>query len=354
MAISFTACKSVDNTSKTKYGFVEKQSYLFINIKPGETIRVCGDTHFNLVEKSIQKWGEAIHRSFKVEESCDDPHVRMHGYEDDETKEICEENGLHNRMAVQYNDRPDFWDCDKSPNLVPFSVLHEVGHLFGMCDQYDAGLVGCKMYRQPADGSVMRSATTLDLMPDDILGIRVLACMTNYPANAEWAKNLSVKMAQWPDVAKEIKAFEKHTDEYEFLSLCSGVSEGADTNDAGDGSDADNSAGTTTFAKWSTGEPDIGNREENCAAMLTDGTWADRDCDDRKQFACQSEANLLQWTLTSSKAPWSEGLIACPEGMVFSVPATDQEVLALRKIMGTVSIWINLTDIDQEGTFVKK
>lgn len=49
--------------------------------------------------------------------------------------------------------------------------------------------------------------------------------------------------------------------------------------------------GYVTLSNWRKGQPDNFYKNEYCAAMMSDGTWADEPCDDLYPFICRDSTN---------------------------------------------------------------
>ncbi|RYZ90787.1 MAG: hypothetical protein EOP04_02790 [Proteobacteria bacterium] len=110
---------------------------------------------------------------------------------DPKGKAFCEAQSAVNRMFTAWDEETLYvYDCDKETARVPYSILHETGHLFGLCDQY-GGSNNCFWGMPPVKGSVMQSAVSLELTPEDIEGVQVIASSYNMDTNLKPLKLLS-------------------------------------------------------------------------------------------------------------------------------------------------------------------
>lgn len=147
----------------------------------GTNIKICGP-QTNRIIQAIETWGKALGRQYIFENSCDNPTIRSYGYNDPATlKYKLDASVLAFTMVVGtpleiFNNQPE--------EMSKATVLHEVGHLMGLCDQYIGGIRKCAKTTKPVQKSVMGSTSTYtELQNDDIEGIRYLAGMLNQTSN---------------------------------------------------------------------------------------------------------------------------------------------------------------------------
>jgi hypothetical protein len=204
---------------------------------PNDSILVCGK-YAQEVEKSIKDWASQIGRSeiVKVQSQC--PNARQnYAYvvetRDNETSKVvaeyCKEDT--DMTAFAYPNDYGFagrWfyvnNCNDLSDVKSFSwkinIAHEVGHLWGMCDQYNVDEakkgIGVGMHAtcssnfrsRFAELSVMNAGGVLDenssfisksviLMPNDAVALRLMACRSDIPANETWLQKRTDLVAQW-------------------------------------------------------------------------------------------------------------------------------------------------------------
>jgi len=184
-------------TSKTSWGHLDyARSALLLKVPPNGDLGICGPYRAE-VTTAIQTWAEVIGRRHYIsfDANCDRAlHIKTEAWSQ---AQICRQFNLPSNCNIvgfaggnQLVLRKDF---PRNNNL----VLHEVGHFWGMCDQYadssqpGGWLSSCsKSYRSSArhPESIMGAATTgrTALTPDDIAGIKAMALRTDIPLNAAW------------------------------------------------------------------------------------------------------------------------------------------------------------------------
>jgi hypothetical protein len=167
-----------------------------LNLRPGETMEVCGrfqdpqqkTAHEQAAQAAIQQWATAINRwgHFKLNPCGSGSKLVINIQAGNQT-------GLN---YFSYNPGQIYIGRTSNPNFLRAVILHEIGHSFGMCDQYtDAGSANCSEHHSPRqeNGEVMgaTSANKLQLTPGDIEGVRAAADLPNVPANQEWKQYLA-------------------------------------------------------------------------------------------------------------------------------------------------------------------
>ncbi|MGE0173956.1 MAG: hypothetical protein AB7T49_14260 [Oligoflexales bacterium] len=170
------SCKTSNNSSEPKWGYVESdlQPHILIRQPGGTEIRVCG-AHFSEISWAIKKWASAIGRTFIYNESCSNPTIRSYGREESFAQSECGKSGLEGRAFARPTAVPmQVVDCGFDGDI-RLALLHEVGHLWGLCDQYPGEIDHCTFSTEPDPDSVMASGQSDSLTSDDIDGIRSLA-----------------------------------------------------------------------------------------------------------------------------------------------------------------------------------
>jgi hypothetical protein len=168
-----------DDTSHVKYGYYKVTPQHLINLPTGGVITICG-AHSTEIKEAILIWGAALERRYDFKFDCTSPNIVSYAADDPFALAECKkwkEKGidLTGRMYTEsYKNPMPMVDCGSARDKRK-SILHEVGHFFGLCDQYHSQIQNCDLTTSPVPGSVMQSADRLDLSADDIVGIRNLA-----------------------------------------------------------------------------------------------------------------------------------------------------------------------------------
>lgn len=183
------SCKNynADHQSSLKWGHLKDwdPQYWLINVLPNETIDVCGDIELGgLAVIGIKRWlsqidrEKAVNVSYQFGNKCKNPgkwtvKIKPFGEGGNANPETHE-------IQAECND-----DCEST-------VLHESGHLFGLCDQYE-GIDNCDSNNQSAmkeKNSVMGDSYSTVFSHDDILGIKRLSQRPDIEANRIWSEFL--------------------------------------------------------------------------------------------------------------------------------------------------------------------
>jgi hypothetical protein len=187
LLLAGTACKVAHGPqagSDVKYGFLANQSRRLVKVPSGSTIRICGDDTDSL-GWAIATWGRALGRTYNVVVSCSSPDIKSFGATDPVARQECANANIDSGRGFA---RPDLYpqviyNCAAWNSGRKF-LLHEVGHLFGMCDQYQEALKNCVMKTQIDPSSVMAVADKEYLTDDDTTGIVALAADMGAPVAA--------------------------------------------------------------------------------------------------------------------------------------------------------------------------
>ena len=171
------ACKPAPNqASEVKSGRLGTAStYWLTNYPSGSALSLYGASP-QTVAWAINVWAAPLGKSFVVQSGTSPSQATVWSYSqrDAESRGWC--NGFAGR-AYALPDRTPMVivDCGGFARSGSSYVLHEVGHLFGLCDQYPEGISNCAVSTQPAPGSVMYSARTTSLTDDDVTGVMAVA-----------------------------------------------------------------------------------------------------------------------------------------------------------------------------------
>jgi hypothetical protein len=225
----FAACKHESpEVSETLGGHMPLTPEFLINLLPGDDISVCSSDRraASLAADAVKEWAAAIGRqrlNVRVDECTKGPanlHVRqmiqVKTYE--ESKMECAKYpswlGGHTIIAFKKEHRiyicKDVFSEEESENSsfisqlttginisskpsLQSTLLHEVGHIWGLCDQYEKSSLNCDanyVIHTPEDASVMGAAHLKKLTWDDLETLAWLAQRPDISANKVWTKAL--------------------------------------------------------------------------------------------------------------------------------------------------------------------
>jgi hypothetical protein len=183
-------------------GFLEPT---LVNVPPNAKIAVCADAKMLApVMNAMRAWATALGRleHLKLEATCDPAGasgwVSVVDPVSAQDKADCQSDAFADPAFKKTDFGGGIMVCHPDQEMVGL-LIHEVGHLWGMCDQYadDTFEVGmhssCSKVNASASAttSVMNGTGPKELTPDDVAGIKALAARTDIPANAVWKKFLA-------------------------------------------------------------------------------------------------------------------------------------------------------------------
>ena len=164
-----------------------------LNVQPGETLGVCGPKKDGVI-KAVKEWASHTNRKdgFEIVSGC---HQKTNIYTEVWSRQrMCRHvrQGPRCRiMGLAIRNRLIVVDGASNTNL----LLHETGHLWGMCDQYpdrsgrwqyscDRYWRTDRMKKMAAMGFI--TPDRIDLTKDDIRGIKRLTTRKDLKANVPW------------------------------------------------------------------------------------------------------------------------------------------------------------------------
>ena len=113
-------------------------------------------------------------------------------------------------------------------------------------------------------------------------------------------------------------------------------------------------SGSSVYNSWNSGEPN-NSGDEDCAAMLSDGSWNDASCGNAYSSACYNGSSWAVFTAQSAQVFARAGR-NCFDGYEFSAPVTAAQNSALKAAADAAGasypLWINLQDREQEGHWI--
>lgn len=176
--------RGVLSPAERHFGFLQPSRHYLSNVPDKGTIGICGNTQFNEIKKAINMWGAAINRTYHVIQSCNNHDIEVHNRQDPKTLEAIKkwphfkkryDEGKDLAFVVIHEDGfLHFYNTTIKP-LSYTTILHETGHLFGLCDQYPESITICARTTAPVKKSVMMNAWKFNsLQQDDIEGLRNL------------------------------------------------------------------------------------------------------------------------------------------------------------------------------------
>lgn len=187
LLIALAACRTTKpSESDLTWGYLGNITpHNLIRQPSGTIIKVCG-LYSVQTTWAIQVWAAYINRRLIVVQSCDHPHIVTQSatLEPLLNEECIRRGNTSGLFADPYNHPMRIAMCNTTAlnsSDIQAAILHEVGHLWGMCDQYriQDGLKTCAYTTEPVEGSVMNINPPLYLTADDIAGIQNLASI--YP-----------------------------------------------------------------------------------------------------------------------------------------------------------------------------
>ena len=182
------ACSSI--MSNTSWGrMIEYQEVTLLKVPPKGKVTVCADNKSvgQHIAKAILVWAKEIQRDkyMTSDDNCSSSaDIKLSARLTDPS--ICP-------TAQTY---PTLGQIEYNSSYMSFPVmLHEVGHNWGLCDQYD-GVANCDdtlvshTNNDKVKESVMASNNSSVLMKDDIDGIRAIASFSGIGQNDAWKEFL--------------------------------------------------------------------------------------------------------------------------------------------------------------------
>lgn len=175
LALSIACAPVEQSTSGVKYGFlVDYEAPFLIHYPSGSTIRICG-SWLPQIRKSLTMWGAAINKTYNIIEDCENADVNGFARNAPRAVELCTKFGSGNgAFADLYGESANIIQCEAPTKYDDRMVLHEVGHLFGLCDLYEGGRDLCSSIKSVVEDSIMFQLQSDVLRQDDIDGIRAL------------------------------------------------------------------------------------------------------------------------------------------------------------------------------------
>ena len=190
------SCGTAPEPTSLKWGHLKSaRNALLLKVPPDGNLGICGP-YADDVSEAVRTWAAVINRAEQINISDDcrqKIHIKTEAWSH---ARICQLFSLPINCRIvgfaggnQLVIREDF---PLDNNL----VLHEVGHLWGMCDQYrgntrDGWMNNCNQYYrssqrhgESAMGAAYKGRTALTA--DDIKGIKALAIRNDIPMNSRW------------------------------------------------------------------------------------------------------------------------------------------------------------------------
>lgn len=218
----------VGETSDLMYGFLNNKTASLLTLKPGDKVLVCGTQQENLRELafvSVKKWSEASGRANLVveqNESCTNRKQYAASIAVAYNGSNCQGNilGYHSQSGQHH----DIVSCPLAKSSQgPATMLHEVGHAWGLCDQYDENNAARITFHDNCQSQYKSAAAARSIMgggyqnspngltEDDFLGIRIGACRPDIAANTAWLRANAEIVAEWktPAFKAEVERIQK-------------------------------------------------------------------------------------------------------------------------------------------------
>lgn len=156
-----------------------------INVKPNEEIELCGsDTE--ILKAAIIQWAKEIGRgAIKVVDCNKGTAVKIKvNISTNYTQYPCTINGVQGATDPSSG---QMYICSKLAAPKSYVIVHETGHLWGMCDMYPGQEQRCDTAHKTVvdNTAIMGNGNVKDnpeLRPDDISGIKAMADRTEFAA----------------------------------------------------------------------------------------------------------------------------------------------------------------------------
>jgi hypothetical protein len=184
-----------EQDSKVNWGHMGNVRQTFIALPPYSHISTCGYRK-EFAKEAVLRWAAVIGRDkyLTIDDSCTRGAHRATFHGPDEAQRTGECQG----GVMGFTDTvSNVYICyDVKENMLQNIYLHEVGHMWGMCDQYTDGLWNCARLNNQNKRSMMGGADgKTELTPDDIAGMQALAARKDVPNYSAWQKVLAGEAA---------------------------------------------------------------------------------------------------------------------------------------------------------------
>lgn len=199
---SFGCIKPKNDQSRIQWGHLGgiSTSYFLVALPPQSKITVCGDSR-TIVANALRIWAEGAGRAehLTIDDACSPnatKQIQVYGIKDGEPQtgacnKVNINTGVSNTAGYSIVEYGAIKICPASAKYDSDSMfallLHEVGHLWGMCDQYGHAVNCDENNKGPVDkNSVMGASYSRSLAADDLRGIRALTNRTDVPNYNLW------------------------------------------------------------------------------------------------------------------------------------------------------------------------
>jgi hypothetical protein len=173
---------------------------------PGRTINICGD-HAEELVAGISAWSRAAGRDSRLAvvglsgESCNRSAGRtiyVHGSGKPDAARLCAK--FPKAVALTYVDQSTVVVCGKTERIAEI-MLHEAGHLWGMCDVYPDEVLGgsncdSRFFTGRSRASVMGANYSRVLSAADLTGINAMVGRDDVAGNRAWISASAARTAQ--------------------------------------------------------------------------------------------------------------------------------------------------------------
>ncbi len=166
------------------------------NVGPQDEIELCG-TDTSYLEVAVRRWAEPLGRAQHLKIVACGKGTKVKSkitFATNHTEYPCTVNGVQG--ATDPNSG-QMWICSKLSAPIKYVIVHETGHMWGMCDMYAGGESKCDSKNKTVvdNSAIMGNGSVGDdpaLTKDDIEGIKAMGARSEFSAvNQAWADFLA-------------------------------------------------------------------------------------------------------------------------------------------------------------------
>lgn len=188
-----------ENGSELKWGHLPTNAgsgNWITNVGPQDEIELCG-TDTSYLEVAIRRWAEPLGRAQHLKIVACGKGTKVKSkitFATNHTGYPCTQAGVQG--ATDPNSG-QMWICSKLSAPMKYVIVHETGHMWGMCDMYAGGESRCDSKNKTVvdNSAIMGNGSVSDdpaLTKDDIEGIKAMGARSEFSAvNQAWTDFLA-------------------------------------------------------------------------------------------------------------------------------------------------------------------